>query len=101
MLDERLLQRMQRRRSSPSPSIVVIGAPVILHRERQARQDALAVDQHRAGAARALVAALLGAREPRPLAQQVEQALARLQLDRILLAVDTQIPHRQSTRAYS
>ena len=54
--------------------------------ERQARIDAPAVDQHRAGAALAAVAALLGAGEIEPLAQQVEQRYPRV-LERDVPAV--------------
>jgi len=42
-------------------------------RQRQASVDAAAVDQHRAGAALAAIAALLGSREIEPLAQQIEE----------------------------
>ena len=96
MLDERLLQRVQLAvRAEPLDR--GDRATFVLDRQRQAREDSLAVDQHRAGAARALVAALLRAREPEPLPEHVEQALARLQLERVLLAVDPQAAHRQST----
>ena len=48
----------------------------VLHGERQAGQDALAVRQHRARPAGALVTALVGAAQPKGLAQQVEQGCA-------------------------
>ena len=41
--------------------------------KRQARQDAPAVEQHRAGAALAVVAAFLGAGKAETLAERVEQ----------------------------
>ena len=53
--------------------------PVVHHREGQAGVDAPAVDQHRAGAALAVVAALLGAGQAEVLAQRVEQRHARLE----------------------
>ena len=56
-----------------------------------ARQELIApaVDQHRAGAALAAVAALLGAGQVEPLAQQVEQRDARVvERDVAPLAVD-------------
>ena len=78
MLDEGGLQRMQR---------FAVGEPldrrdrlaVMHHRQRQAGIDAAAVDQHRAGAALAVVAALLRAGEREMLAQSIEQSRARVQ----------------------
>ena len=51
---------------------------VVADRQRQARIDPPAVDQHRAGAALAAVAALLGAGQVQPLAQEIEQRDARV-----------------------
>ena len=65
MLHEGVLQRRAASAARRRPSIVVIVAALVLDRERQAREDALAVDQHGARAARALVAALLRAGELR------------------------------------
>ena len=74
-VDERLLHRVQ----------LVAGAEALdrddlvavrLRREHEARADELAVEQHGAGAALALLARVLRARQPEPLAQRVEQALA-------------------------
>ena len=45
-------------------------------REHEARADQLAVDEHAARAALALLARALGAEQAEPLAQHVEQALA-------------------------
>ena len=45
----------------------------VLHRQREAGVDPPAVGEHRAGAARALVASLLGAGQAQVLAQRVEQ----------------------------
>ena len=59
--------------------VVTCGA-LVHHRERQAGVDAAAVDDHRAGAALAVVAALLGAGEVQVLAQRVEQRRARVEL---------------------
>ena len=78
--------------SAPSADALDRGdlAPVVLHRQREAGQDALAVDQHRAGAARALVAALLRADEAEVLAQGVEQAYPRVDRQVVRDAVDAQ-----------
>ncbi len=46
---------------------------------------------HGAGAAGALVAALLRARQVEPLAQHVEQALARIDLQGVLAVIDRQM----------
>src|SRR3984893_7670167 len=56
----------------------------------QAGEHAPAVQPYRAGAARALVAAFLRSGEPEVLTQRVEQAHARLQNQRVRLAVDAQ-----------
>ena len=72
VLEEGPLQRMQ---------FVAVGdaldrsdvAPVDRGGERQATEHALTVDVHRAGAAQSVVAALLGAGQVQPFAQQVEQ----------------------------
>ena len=58
--------------------------------EGEAGVNAPAVDQDGAGAALAVVAALLGAGQAQVLAQGVEQRDARLQLQLVLLAVDLQ-----------
>ncbi len=59
------------------------GVAVGLHREHQAGAHRRAVDQHGAGAAHAVLAAGMRAGEPQPLAQAIEQARARLDLDRV------------------
>ena len=64
----------------PSPSIVVISSPSMHDRERQAGIDAPAIDDHGAGAALAVVAALLGAGEMQMLAQRIEQGGASVEL---------------------
>ena len=58
--------------------------------ERQARVDAPAVDQHRAGTALPMIAALFSAREMEMLAQRVEQRCTRVQLELSHAAVDGQ-----------
>ena len=68
--------------------MVVISIAVGLHGEHQAGAHRLAVEQHRAGAADAVLAAGMGAGEPELLAQAVEQGLARLDLDGVRAAVD-------------
>jgi hypothetical protein len=53
---------------------VVTDFPALaLHGQREARQHALAVDEHGARAACALVAALLGAEQMLMLPQEIEQ----------------------------
>ena len=77
MFDERGLQRMQRiavRQPLDRRDL----APIVLHRQREARQDTLAIDQHRARAARSLVAALLGAGQVQMLAEMIQQRHARI-----------------------
>lgn len=59
--------------------------------ERQAGQHALAVDMNGAGAALTLVAALLGAGEAEMFTQRVEQRDARLDVERMALAVDVEM----------
>ena len=50
---------------------------VFHHRQRQTAIDPLAIDEHRAGAALAMIAAFLGAGKVQALAQQVEQSRPR------------------------
>lgn len=77
VLDERPLQRVR---------LVLTRQPLdgddvpthVLHRQRETGHDALAVDKDRAGAARALVAALLRAVELERFAEQVEQRNTRV-----------------------
>ena len=66
---------------------MVMLSPSMHDRERQARIDAPAVDDHRAGAALAVIAALLGAGEMQVLAQRVEQGGARVERELAGLAV--------------
>ena len=89
MVDERLLQRMQRAVRRQAFDRGDLGA--VLHDgQRQAGIDAPAVDQHRAGAALAVVAALLGAGQVEVVAQRVEQGRPRRDLELRLDAVDGQ-----------
>src|SRR6202162_1526101 len=60
-------------------------------REEETGTDALAVDQHRAGAAGAPVADDLGAGQPEPFAQSVGENDARLDGERVKLAVDVEL----------
>ncbi len=64
---------------------------VRLHREHQAGAHRLAVDQHGAGAADAVLAAGMGAVQKKILAQRVEQRLARLDIGGTADAVDAQV----------
>ena len=63
--------------ASPAP-------PVVHHRQRQARIDPHPVHQHRAGAALAVITALLGPAEPQVLAQEVEQRGAQADIDPVI-----------------
>jgi hypothetical protein len=60
-------------------------------RQRQAGQHAAIVDQYRAGAALAVIAALLAAGQADVFAQRVEQRGAHIKRQLMALAVD---PHR-------
>ena len=80
VLHEGRLHRMQVVRAVPSPSIVVMLVAFVHDGERQAGIDPAAVDDHGAGAALALIAALLGAGEMEVLAQRVQQRGARIEL---------------------
>ena len=90
VLDERLLHRVQlavRREALDRRDLAALAGDG----ERQAGEHAAAVDPDGARAARALVAALLGAGEAEVLAQRVEQADARLELEDARLAVDGEL----------
>ena len=90
VLDERLLQRVQ---------IVPVGqtfdgddlGPLERDGQRQARVGAAAVDQHRAGTALAVRAAVLGAGQVEVLAQEVEQRRAGVDRDVVRDAVHPQL----------
>ena len=71
-------------------------AVLILHGESQAGIDPLSVDQHGAGAARALVAAPLGSGQPKAIAQQVEQGSADIELQFVRPPVDDEMHSRDS-----
>ena len=86
--DERLLHRMQAAVVAGQPFDRRDRAAVALRRERQARHDALAVEQHRARAAGALIAALLRAGQPELVAQRVEQRDAGIELQPVRPPVD-------------
>ncbi len=77
----------RRRQTLDGRDLVAVG----LHREHQAGSYRLAIDQHRAGAADAVLAAGMGAVEQKILAQRVEQRLARLDIGASSDAVDAQI----------
>ena len=79
-LDEGGLQRVQRARRAQAFDRHDLVA-LVHDGERQARVDAPAVDQHGAGAALPVVAALLGAGQVQMLAQRVEQRRPRVQLE--------------------
>ena len=87
MRDERRLHRMQLVALRHALDREDIRA-VVADRQRQARIDPPPVDQHRAGAALSAVAALLGAGQIKPLAQQIEQRDPRI------VQCDCLAPHR-------
>ena len=66
-------------------------APVGLRAVHEARAHELAVQQHRAGSALALLAGALGAGQVEPVAQHEQQALGAVHLGLALLAVDAQL----------
>src|SRR6476620_1410694 len=72
MVDERLLQRMQRRRAA-EPLDGLDRGTLVHDGERQAGINSLPIEQHGAGSALPMIAALLGARQAEMLAQRVEQ----------------------------
>ena len=84
MVDECLLHRVQLVRPCASPSTVRMCAALGLHGEHQAGAHRLAVDQHRAGAAHAVLAADMRAGEAAIVADGVGQRAPRLHGDGIL-----------------
>ena len=86
---ERLLHRVQLPVRGEALDRRDLGA-VGLDAEDGARLHRLAVEQHRAGAARGRVAADGRAREREPLTQDVNQQITRLDLELVLRAVDGQ-----------
>jgi hypothetical protein len=60
------------------------------HGEREAAVDALSIDDHRAGAALPLVAALLGPCQPEMLTQRIEQSYAWIEIESAAPAIDSQ-----------
>ena len=87
MLGERLLHRVQGlavRQPLDGGDVEAVER----HGEHKARVRPPPVHEDGAGPALAVVAALLGAREAHPLAQQVEQRRARIELERVLVTVD-------------
>ena len=73
-------------------------APLHERREREARLHALAVHQHRAGAALAEAAALLRAGQVQVLAQGIEQRGARVERQPVLRPVDAEHDVERSGR---
>ena len=80
MRDERALQRVQRvalRQPLDGADLLAVR----LHREHQAGAHRFAFDDHRAGAAHAMLAADMRAGEPAFVADGVDQGAARLDAD--------------------
>ena len=97
VLDEGRLHRMQvlrRAQAFDGGDLVAL----VHHRQRQAGIDAAPVDDHRAGAALAVVAALLGAGQVQVLAQRVEQRGARVEFQFAGLTVYFEGDLRQNHR---
>src|SRR5437667_35776 len=97
MLPERLLERVQPSVAHQSLHGRDVGA-VRLHGEHQAGARGLAVDEHGAGAADAVLATDVGAGEAEVLAQEVHEQLARLAAALAGRAVDgeTNVSHARS-----
>src|SRR5262249_41862367 len=98
---ERLLHGMERAiRRKPLDCRDLV--PVGLDAEQRARLDRLAVQQDRPCTARGRAATNIRPRQSEPLAQDVDQQLARLELQRVLAAVDRDrdAPHSASFRPW-
>ena len=97
--DERALHRVQlavRREPLDRHDLAAVGLRAV----HEARADELAVEQHRAGAALALLAGVLRAGQAESLAQHEEQALGAVDVGLAPLAVDRQLdPQRGTSRA--
>src|ERR1700744_2878532 len=65
--------------------------PVGLNREHQAGARRLAIEQHRAGAAHAMLTAGMTSHQQEILAERVEHRLARLDIDLARLSVDVEL----------
>jgi hypothetical protein len=90
MIDERLLHRVEL--PTPGKALDRGDARALQHDgQGQARIDAAAVDQHRTGAALAVIAALFGARQVEVLAQRIEQRRPSVDIERVARLI-----HRQS-----
>jgi hypothetical protein len=89
MLDERVLQRMQVVASCEALDGRHL-RPFDAHREQQARVRPPPVDEDRARAALAVVAALLRAGQRQVLAQCVEQRRARVDVQRVVGTIDVE-----------
>jgi len=97
MLDERFLDRVE---------LITLRQPLDGHDflpvhpdgELAARVNIAAIDDHRARAALASVAADLGAREAQFIAQDLGESAAVFHLDTIVLAVDFEVNYRFVSR---
>src|SRR5204862_2405445 len=85
---EGLLQRMELLRSGRLPFDGGEGMAVRLHGEHDARAHRLAVEEHRAGAAHAVLAADVSAGQVQLVAQEVREQQAGLDLALVGAAVD-------------
>src|SRR5262245_5382238 len=74
-------------------------AAIGLHRKHQARSNAVAIDQHRAGAANAVLAADMRTGEPERLAQEIGEQQPRLDCKFVGLAIDGNIDVARSSHA--
>ena len=87
MLDERLLQGMERAGRAEALDRGNLAA-FELHSEREAGIDALAVDEDGAGAARPLIAPFLRAKKVQMFAQEIEKRCANIHLPLHFSSID-------------
>src|SRR5262249_38507198 len=89
MVDERLLQRMQRALGRETLNRGYLRT-VVHDGKRQARIDAPPVNEHGAGAALALIAAFFRPRQVQMLAQQVKERCAGIEHEGMMRPIDGQ-----------
>jgi hypothetical protein len=94
MIDERLLQGVEAavdRDAFDGGDLFALAG----NGERQTGEYSLTIEQHCTCAALPVVAPLFGAGQRQALAQGVEERDPRLDLERVLRAIDTQVDRRQ------
>jgi hypothetical protein len=98
VVDERLLQRMQRAVDSEAFNRGDLGT-VVHHRKCQAGIDAPSVNEHRAGATLSLIAALFRSGQLQVLAHEIEDRRARIEREGMRGSVDLQAHRDPGTGA--